>query len=326
MMSKDEGLPGKNSRAVLDLVSARLDGRRILDGRRLGLVIEGGTMRSIYTTGSLLALHLINSRDAFDDVYATSAGAINGAHFLSGIGHTKVATYYRLLDHRKFINPWRISKIVDIDYFVDDVLARIDRVEVDLVNEARADLWVAVLNVKTTEVEIRNPRREAIPLLLMLKAAMAIPVLYGRTICIDDNEYMDSGFVQPFPLSDALRAGCTDLLVLTASPVGHRYSPPSWWRRELFNRRSAKGDDRLRSLYLASWERQNEERRLAEGTGDLAEDVNIATLAPDVARIFPMTTEPTLLRNELIRMCRIVLDAFDAPHSGLERLIAEGIV
>jgi predicted patatin/cPLA2 family phospholipase len=325
-MSKSGELPGRNSRAVLDLVSARLDSREIPDGRRLGLVIEGGAMRSIYTTGSLLALHLINCRDAFDDVYGTSAGAINGAHFLSGIGHTKVATYYRLLDRRKFINPWRLSKIVDIDYFVDDILARVDKVEVDLVNEARAELWVAVLNVRTAEVEIRNPRREAIPLLLMLKAAMAVPVLYGKYIYINDTEYIDSGFVQPFPLSTALSVGCTDVLVLTARPAGQRSSPPAWWRKELFNRRCARGDDRLRALYLDSWMRHNEERRLAEGTGRLVDDVNIATLAPDVARIHPTTTDPTLLRNELIRMCRIVLDAFDAPHSGLERLIAEGVV
>jgi predicted patatin/cPLA2 family phospholipase len=325
-MSMSEALPGRNSRSVLDLVSTRLNGREILDGRRLGLVIEGGAMRSIYTTGSLLALHLINSQDAFDDVYGTSAGAINGAHFLSGIGHTKVATYYRWLDRRKFINPWRISKVVDVDYFVDDILGRVDKVEVDLVSEARAELWVAVLNVRTAEVEIRNPRREAIPLLSILKAAMAIPVVYGKTISINNNKYIDSGFVQPFPLSEALRAGCTDILVLTARPIGQRSSPPTWWRRELFNRRCARGNGKLKSLYLVGWERQNEERRLAEGTGRLIGNVNIATLAPDVAKIHPMTTEPTLLRNELVRMCRIVLDVFDATHSGLDRLITEGVV
>jgi hypothetical protein len=92
------------------------------------------------------------------------------------------------------------------------------------------------------------------------------------------------------------------------------------------NRRCAKDNDNLRSRYRVGWKRANEERSLAEGTGTLVGDVNIATLAPDVANIYPTTTEPVLLRNELIRMCRIVLDAFDAPHSGLERLIADGVV
>ena len=55
---------------------------------------------------------------------------------------------------------------------------------------------------------------------------------------------------------------------------------------------------------------------LSEGAGTLVGDVNIATLAPDIARISLMTTEPILLRNELIRMSRRVLDAFGAPHSG----------
>jgi predicted patatin/cPLA2 family phospholipase len=319
-------LPGRNSQAVLDLVSARLDGRGISDGHRLGLVIEGGAMRSIYTTGALLALHLIHSRDAFDDVYGTSAGAINGAHFLSGVGETKVATYYRLLDHRKFINPWRVSKIVDVDYFVDDVLTRIDKVEVDRVHAARAELWIAVLNVRTAAVELHNSRKEGIPLLVLLKASMAIPVVYGRTILIDHFEYIDSGFVQPFPLSLALNAGCTDLLVLMARPIGERSSPPAWWQKELFRRRCSRGNELLRSLHLVGWERQNDERCLAEGLGEIASHVNIATIAPDVAKVLPMTTEPTLLRTELIRMCRRVLDVFEASHSGLEQLISLGVV
>lgn len=319
-------LPGRNPHKVLDLISTRIHRNDISERRRLGLVVEGGAMRSIYATGALLALHLIHSQDAFDDVFGTSAGAINGAHFLSGIGDTKVATYYRLLDRRKFINPWRVSKIVDVDYFVDDVLTRIDKVEIDRVNAARAELWIAVLNVRTAEVEIRNSRKEAIPLLLLLKAAMAIPVVYGRTIFIGEIEYMDSALVQPFPLSLALTAGCTDLLVLTAKPVGQRSTPPKWWQKEVFNRRCARGNDRLRSLFLRGWERQNEERCLAEGLGYIASHVNIATIAPDVAKVSPMTTEPVLLRTELIRMCRRVLDVFGASHSGLEQLISRGVV
>jgi predicted patatin/cPLA2 family phospholipase len=308
------------------LISTRRDRREASDGRRLALVVEGGAMLGVYTAGSLLALHLIDSRDAFDDLYGTSAGACNGAHFLSGVGHTKVGTYYRWLHDRKFINRWRLRKMVDIDYFADDVLARLEKVEVELVNQARTELWVAALNARTKQVEIRNPRREVIPLLLMLKAAVALPAGYGKTIAIGDKDYLDSGFVQPFPLRAALEAGCTDLLVLTARPAAYRSTPPRWWQRELFDRLCVRGEDGLRSLYRIGWERQNEERRLAEGVDRFDGDANIATLAPDTIRIKPTTTEPILLRAELIRMCRLVLNIFDTPHSGLDQLIATGVV
>jgi predicted patatin/cPLA2 family phospholipase len=325
-MSLIDAIPGHNPRAVLDLIDARRSAPTVANGRRLGLVVEGGAMRGVYTSGSLLALHLMGYCAAFDDLYGSSGGAVNGAHFLSGVGHTKVATYYRWLASSKFINPWRLSRMVDIDYFVDEVLTSLEKVEVELVGKARTELWVSVVNEQTAEVEIRNARREGVPLLLLLKAAVAIPVVYSRSIAIDENTYLDAGFVQPFPLSPAIEAGCTDVLVLTARPVEYRSSPHRWYQRELFNRRCARGNSKLRELYRASWEAQNRQRQLADGTTPSGRDVNIATLAPVEARVGKTTTEATLLRDETTRMCRRVLDVFGVSHSGLEQLIAEGIV
>jgi predicted patatin/cPLA2 family phospholipase len=282
-------------------------------------------MRGVYTAGSLLALHLLGYGDAFDDLFGTSAGAVNGAHFLSGLGHTKVATYYRWLSGRRFINPWRLRKIVDIDYFVDDVLNRLERVEVEQVLRARTELWVAVLNERTAEVEVLNPRRDGLPLLLVLKAAVAIPVVYGRPIVVGDGSYLDAGFMLPFPLSAAVEAGCTDVLVVTAQTAGFRTPPRNWWQMEIFNRRCARGNDRLRAVYRSSAEAQNRQRRLADGT-DTCDGVNIATLAPVDVRVKPTTTDPNLLRIETIRMCRQVLNMFGASNQGLEQLMEAGVV
>jgi predicted patatin/cPLA2 family phospholipase len=283
-------------------------------------------MRGVYSAGALLALHLLNFRDAFDDLFGTSAGAVNGAHFLSGVGQTKVSTYYRWLDSAKFINIRRIRKVVDVDYFVDEVLTRLEKVEVELVQRARTELWVAVLNERTAEVELRNPRRDNISLLKMLKAAVAIPVLYGRTIALGEDKFMDAGFVQPFPLSSAVASGCTDLLVVTAQPVSFRSKPPSWWQSKLFDCRCARGNAKLLSLFLAGWETQNNERRLAEGPSSLCRGVNIATLAPDETRLSQTTTNPQILRAELIRMCKYVLDIFEQPHDELNVLIKQQVL
>ena len=319
-------IPGHNSRAVIDLITARSGGSYCGDGKRLGLVVEGGGMRGVYTAGSLLALHLLDLRNTFDDLFGTSAGAVNGAHFLSGAGPAKVSTYYRWLDHSKFINPLRIRKIVDIDYFADEVLTHLERVEVELVGKARTELWVAVLNQRTAEVELRNSRRESIPLLKMLKAAVAIPVLYGRTVVLGEDHYMDAGFVQPFALSGAIESGCTDLLVVTAQPASFRSKPPAWWKTQILEHHCARRNAKLRSLYLTSWETQNQERRLADGTTPPWPKANIATLAPDEARVKQTTTEPQILRAELIRVCKYVLDVFDHSHEELDDLIKSNVI
>jgi len=282
-------------------------------------------MRGVYTGGSLLALHLAGCGDVFDDLFGTSAGAVNGAHFLSGVGHHKAATYYRWLSGRRFINVWRYSKVVDIDYFVDDVLSRLERVEVESVSRSKTELWVAVLNQETAEVELLNPRRAGLPLLPVLKASVAIPVLYGRPVRVGGADYMDAGFAQPFALSAAIAEGCTDILVVTARPADYRTPPRRWWQRAIFNRRCARGNARLRAVYRFSAESQNLQRRLADGSL-AAPGVNIATLAPVDVLVKSTTTAADLLRTETIRMCRRVLDIFGTADEGLKALIEEGIV
>ena len=319
-------LPGHNPLDVLDLMAARLGGSAD-DGRRLALVVEGGAMRGVYAAGTLLALHLLGHRDTFDDLFGSSGGAVSGAHFLSGLGHAKAATYYRWLDGSKFIKPLRLGKIVDIDYLADDVLTRLDPVEVERVNESRTTLWVAMLNEQTAEIEIRDPRRDGIPLLSALKAAVALPVLYRRTVVIGSEAYLDAGCVQPYPLQAAIAAGCTDILVVSARPASYRSKPLRWWTRR---RPQPECRARQRADFVRSSRRARNSRMpsasVAEGTVPPGADVNIATLAPAVSRIGKITTNANLLRSEMIGMCRHVLGVFGAPDDELLQLIAEDVV
>ena len=82
-------------------------------------------------------------------MYGTSAGAVNAAHFLSGVGHQKVDTYYRFLADGRFFNPRRWRKIIDIDFFVDQVLTTLRPVEVEQVLASPSTLWAAVADYET---------------------------------------------------------------------------------------------------------------------------------------------------------------------------------
>src|SRR5262249_35931252 len=66
-------IPGLNAWSVLDLIAKRREGGPPDPGRRLGLVVEGGGMRGVYSSGSLLALQLAGCVHVFDDLFGTSA-------------------------------------------------------------------------------------------------------------------------------------------------------------------------------------------------------------------------------------------------------------
>src|SRR5207237_8905904 len=80
-------------------------------------------MRVVVPAGSLLALDFHGCRGVFADIYATSAGAVTAAYFPSGQGKLGMTIYFDDIANRRFINPWRLLKIVDVDYAYDRVIS-----------------------------------------------------------------------------------------------------------------------------------------------------------------------------------------------------------
>src|SRR5690348_395584 len=113
--------------AVVDLLKARSGQPPGRDARKLGLIVEGGGMRGVLSAGALLALHLLGFRNCFDEVYAASAGGVNAAYFLSGQGTLGISIYFDDISNRRFINPLRFWKMLDVEYVYDHVVVKIGR-------------------------------------------------------------------------------------------------------------------------------------------------------------------------------------------------------
>ena len=113
---------------VLELISERLatgsvPGERT-DGRRLALAIEGGSSRGTYSSGMVLALDELGVTPAFDAVYGSSAGALNGAWLLCGRSSTGVRTWWNPVVMRRIINPLHTLRgraVIDLEYLVHQV-------------------------------------------------------------------------------------------------------------------------------------------------------------------------------------------------------------
>ena len=88
---------------------------------------------------------------------------------------------------------------------------------------------------KTGEGFMLDTRKTTTPLLHVLKAAIAIPVLYNRSVQVDGRHCMDGGMCIPFPIQHALADGCTDLIVLLTHPLGYKCCTSALRRRLMFN-------------------------------------------------------------------------------------------
>src|SRR3954464_4473773 len=87
------------------------------DAHRVALVLEGGGMRGVVSAGMVAALERLGVSAAFDLVVGSSAGALNGAPLLPGMGRRAVDAYCGPLASRSFVTPFRVLRgkpVIDV--------------------------------------------------------------------------------------------------------------------------------------------------------------------------------------------------------------------
>lgn len=191
-------------------------------GSRYGMVVQGGGMRGVYSMGALTALEDAGLRTAFDVVVGSSAGAVNGAYFLAGQAHEAVAIYVDHLSDKRFINPLRPWRVVDIDYMVDDVMKRAVALRVDALRSSPTLLEIVLTDAGTAKAAAVTNRDAELDMYEVIRATAALPGLYNRRVRVADRLYVDGGVADSLPVGRALDHGVSHLLALLTRVRGFR--------------------------------------------------------------------------------------------------------
>ena len=284
------------------------------DGRvKLGLVVEGGGMRGAISGGALVAMEHLGLSAVFDEVYAESSGAINSCYFLARQGDFGSAIYPDYLSSRRFVNPLRFGRVIDVDYAVRQVVGERRRLDVKGVLSAPSRLFVPLTDMRDGTSRLVDVKGEDIPLLDVLAATCAIAPLYNKPEVIAGVRYADGGISNPIPVASAVCHGCTHVLVLVTEPIAfvskgfsNFAKAVSWpiWRswtvgfREAFERQAAA---------------YNMARDIAFGRCGAASGVHIGVLAPSgpaAAAVSMMTISQRRSRDAMDETLRSTLELF----------------
>lgn len=286
--------------AVANIQARRQAGPKTTDRTvTSALVVQGGGMRGIYSAGAMQGLAEAGLSDAFDHVFGSSSGAINGAYLLAGQTDIVAAGYADHLNKRsRFIKYWRLGKIVDIDYLVDAILKNeAFPLEVKRVIESRTLLHTVLTDYETGEPAVITSkdvqRRDESGRLFyeVLRGTSALPVLYNRPVEVGGRRYMDGGIVDAIPLLRAIEAGCTDILVVVTRNLQFRRRRPGGLLRAVLALALAKHPKPLRDAILREDTRFNRTMTLIEDPSSLDRRVHIAVIYPsDERRLASRTT------------------------------------
>jgi predicted acylesterase/phospholipase RssA len=258
------------------------------DGMKLGLVVEGGAMRGVVSGGALLALEELGLTDAFDVGYGASAGAINLAYFVLGRARSASRIYFDHAASPKFVNPLRVGKILDLDFLFDEVITQRFPIRQADLRAASTRLFVSVTEARTGRNELLSLDDEGIDPIAALKASAAAPFYYGRSVRVGGGDYVDGMASNALPVVEAMRDGCTHVLLLLSARPGEgsgRAVPPGQhdiaWPERLLLLRHATG---FRRAYLVR------RRRLRRALSAAHLDGRVHAIHPTAACLVPSRT------------------------------------
>ena len=178
------------------------------------LVLEGGGMRGIFTSGVLDVL-MENGIYGFDTVWGVSAGAINAVSYLCRQIGRNMRDILAFRDDKRFMGLWSLATTGDIagaDFLYREVANEIDPMDLGAFAERRSRFVAVASDVvfgTPAYLEVEELPRDVD----MVRASASLPVV-SQTVEIAGGRYLDGGTTDSAPVEKAVAEGAERLVVV----------------------------------------------------------------------------------------------------------------
>ncbi|TDM10479.1 patatin-like phospholipase family protein [Macrococcus lamae] len=188
---------------------------------KLGLVLEGGGMRGIYTAG-VLDLFLDKQLD-FDYIIGVSAGANMAASYLSKQRGRNRQVSLDFLGDKRYLSVQNYIKNREM-FGMDFIFNEIPSIHVPFnMNDFllyEGQYVVACTNCETGETEYFEKSHLQKDLLTILRASSSLPLM-APIVEYDGKKLLDGGVTDPIPLRKAQADGIKNNVVVLTRPKGY---------------------------------------------------------------------------------------------------------
>lgn len=189
---------------------------------KLGLVLEGGASRTVFSCGFMDVL--LEENIISDMVIGTSAGIAFGASYasLQRERNMHLAAEFmgdkRYMGIRHLLNP-KNKSYYNMQFVYDDIPNIHLPFDWNAFQNFKGDVIGVCTNVKTGKAEYL-PVSRTDRTLPVLRASCALPILFPF-IRIDGKDYLDGGISDSIPYNYALEQGCDKVIVVLTRERGY---------------------------------------------------------------------------------------------------------
>lgn len=190
----------------------------------VGLVLEGGGFRGLYSAGILHAFSE-NNID-FPYISAVSMGASNATNFLSKQTMRNLEIPYTFINDKRYLSYFRLftkGELFGMDFIFNIIPYKLVPFDFKAFAEAKQTLVYV-----TTDCETGNPyfvsNQNIADSIKALEASTSLPFA-AKMVSLHNKCLLDGGISDPIPLEKALADGCKKLVVVLTQPKGYRKQP-----------------------------------------------------------------------------------------------------
>ena len=187
----------------------------------IGLVLEGGAMRGMYTAG-VLDIFLDNEIEV-DGIIGVSAGVLFGVNYLSKQRGRVIRYNKKFIKDKRYMGMRSLLKtgnIVNKEFAYYEVPFKLDVFDQDTFEKSNTDFYATITNVETGKpeyVKIKNVFEQ----METLRATSAMPFV-SKLVEIDGKKYLDGGISDSIPIEKCKELGYNKIIVILTRPIEYR--------------------------------------------------------------------------------------------------------
>lgn len=194
--------------------------------KNVGLVLEGGGMRGVYTAGVLE--YFLEQNLFFPYIIGVSAGACNAASYISRQKGRNRKVNIDYVNHPEYISYKKLFKerqLFGMDFIFNELPTKLVPFDFEAFNQASEHFVVGTTDCITGEPVYltRNEYQEDI--LTAIRASSSLPFV-APVIEFANRKLLDGGLIDPIPIKKAQADNSHKNVIVLTQQIGYRKSKP----------------------------------------------------------------------------------------------------
>lgn len=191
---------------------------------KIGLVLEGGAMRGIYTAGVLDVF--LENEIYLDGIMGVSAGALHGCSYASRQKGRNIRFYQNYRGDKRFMSAWNLlhsGEMVGSEFCYHTIPEKLDPYDYEAFNKYQVPFYVVCTNVETGRPEYLqiHDMKEEVDL---MRASASMPFV-SKMVEYKGKKLLDGGCSDSIPVKAMRNLGYRKNVVVMTRNEGYVKGP-----------------------------------------------------------------------------------------------------